>query len=72
MLDHTTTSDLADAVGVMPETIARHCRNGTFPGAFRRHGRWRIPVDEAEAFAEAYDTANAEDDAPDEWEGDDG
>ena len=54
-----TTSDLAHELGVTRETIVRHIRDGNIQGAFRRLGRWRIPVKEAEAFAASYDTGMA-------------
>lgn len=44
------TSDLADELGVTPETVSRWIREGRIPGAFRRRGRWCIPYEDAEAF----------------------
>lgn len=48
------TTDLADELGVTPETVSRWIREGKLPSAFRRRGRWRIPIDDAQAFAEEY------------------
>lgn len=49
-----TTADLASELEVTPETVARWIRDGRFEGAFLRRGRWRIPIDEARAFADEY------------------
>jgi len=64
------TSDLAHELGVTRETIVRHINDGNIPGAFRRLGRWRIPVEDAEAFASSYGggTAYEPDDDVDEEE----
>ena len=48
------TTDLAEELGVTPETVVRWIKEGRIVGAFQRRGRWRIPMEEAEAFAEDY------------------
>lgn len=57
-----TTSQLADELGVSRETATRWVQEGRLPGAFLYRGRWHIPVEEAEAFAEDYEQARAIDD----------
>lgn len=49
-----STTDLAEELGVTPETVVRWIRERRIEGAFRRRGRWRIPMEEAQAFAEDY------------------
>ena len=38
-----TTREAAELVNCTPQTIARHCALGKYPGAFRFSRRWRIP-----------------------------
>ena len=38
-----TTREAAELVNCSPQTIARHCAMGKYPGAFRFSNRWRIP-----------------------------
>lgn len=38
-----TTSEAAELLNCSPQTIARHCALGKYPGAFRWSRRWRIP-----------------------------
>lgn len=38
-----TTAQAAELVNCSPQTIARHCAAGKYPGAFRFSRRWRIP-----------------------------
>ena len=40
-----TTAEAAELVNCSPQTIARHCALGRYPGAFRFSRRWRIPRD---------------------------
>lgn len=40
-----TTREAAETVNCSPQTIARHCALGKYPGAFRFAKRWRIPRD---------------------------
>ena len=40
-----TTREAAELVNCSPQTIARHCLRGRYPGAFRFAKRWRIPRD---------------------------
>ena len=49
-----STIDLAEELGVTPETVGRWLREGRIEGAFRSRGKWRIPIEEAEAFAEEF------------------
>ncbi|MDP2954829.1 MAG: helix-turn-helix domain-containing protein [Longimicrobiales bacterium] len=49
-----STTDLAEELGVQPETVVRWIRERRIQSAFRRCGRWCIPMEEAEAFAEDY------------------
>ncbi len=49
-----STTDLAEELGVTPETVTRWIMDGRLRGAFKRRGRWRIPTEEAEAFADHY------------------
>lgn len=46
-----STSKAARRLSVQPETVARWCRDGRFPNAWKtsdddRTGEWRIPVDD--------------------------
>ncbi len=54
-----TTSEAAEIVNCTPQTIARQCALGKYPGAFRFSRRWRIP---REVFRQAIEgeTARAE------------
>ncbi len=40
-----TTREAAELMNCSPQTIARHCARGKYPGAFRFAKRWRIPRD---------------------------
>lgn len=40
-----TTAEAAEMVNCSPQTIARQCFHGKYPGAFRFARRWRIPRD---------------------------
>lgn len=65
-----STTDLAEELGVTPETVVRWIRDGWIEGAFQRRGRWRIPLEEAEAFAEKYER-RGEVEEDEEWEEED-
>lgn len=63
MQGFVSTADLAEEVKVTPETVVRWIGEGHLEGAFRRRGRWWIPVEEAQSFAEDYE--------PPDWMGGD-
>ena len=64
-----STTDMAEELGVTPETVVRWIREGRIKGAFRRRGRWRIPMEEAEAFAEDHGRPGEDEDDEAELEG---
>ena len=66
-----STADLAKELGRTPETVVRWIREGRFHGAVRRRGRWCIPTEEAEAFAEVYERAQEDYERAQEDEDDD-
>jgi len=60
MRGFVTTADLADELGVRPETVVRYIREHKIDADYRE-GRYFIPVDEAGAFATAYLNESDED-----------
>jgi len=76
-----STADLAEELGVQPETVVRWIREKRIRSAVRRQGRWCIPMEEAEALAQLYGGAEEEegdevdeeaaDDSPEEWDEED-
>lgn len=59
---YLTTSETARRLSVEPETIARWCRDGRFPDAFKTDpegetGEWRIPTDNVRRMREKADAA---------------
>ena len=66
-----TTRDLAEELGVTPETVVRWIREGRIENAFRRQGRWRIPMEDALAFADGHEAEDDDDDSSDEDVGED-
>lgn len=54
---YLTTSEAARRLSVKPETIARWCRDGRFPDAFKtdpsgESGEWRIPAEDVRSMRE--------------------
>lgn len=66
-----STTDLAEELGVTPESVVRWIREGWIEGAFQRRGRWRIPIEEAEAFVEQYEPPGEDEDNEEEWDEED-
>lgn len=67
---YTTTTSIADALGVSSATVARWLRDGMIPGARVVANKWAVPIDQAEAFVgERLDEAESDLDTGDEDEG---
>jgi hypothetical protein len=62
---YLTTDDVASKLNVSIQTVRRMCSNGAFPNAVlidpwgreSRHGRWRIPADDVQAYLDAHRAA---------------
>ncbi len=64
-----TTADLADELGVQPETVVRWCREHRI-GSYKQGGRFLIRADEARTFAASYGIDQKVEDEEEGWEDD--